>query len=106
MLNRRRFFNRVSAGLGATAAALGGHPYHRIFIRPLFRTPPRLWRQVGEIDKFKVNEISEVFDDSPAWAGLTSKTAAWLYCRSNDRFVAYSVNCSSSRVSRQVGRRA
>ena len=96
-LSRRRFFNRLSAGLGAFAAALVGVPIIGFLFAPLFRDSPRFWRQVGAIDKFKVNEIAEVTFEDPSslpWAGLTSKTAAWLYRRSNVEFVAYSVNCS------------
>lgn len=96
-LDRRRFFKRLSAGLGAFAAALVGIPVIGFLFAPLFRNPPLVWRQVGAIDKFKVNEISEVTFDDPSslpWAGLTSKTAAWLYRRSSEEFVVYSVNCS------------
>lgn len=95
--NRRKFFTRISLALGSFAAVLVGVPIVGFLFAPLFRDPPRLWRQVGAVDGFKVSEISEVtFDDTSSlpWAGLTSKTAAWLHRRSEEEFVAYSVNCS------------
>lgn len=96
-LHRRRFLNKLSIALGGFAAALIGFPIVGFLVAPLFKKPPRLWRSVGAVDSFKINEITEVsFDDTSAvpWAGLTSKTAAWLYRQGTQQFVAYSVNCS------------
>lgn len=96
-LNRRKFFTWISLASGSLAALLVGVPIIGFLFAPLFRNPPRLWRQVGAVKDFKVNEISEVtFEDTSSlpWAGLTSKTAAWLHRRNNEEFVAYSVNCS------------
>jgi menaquinol-cytochrome c reductase iron-sulfur subunit len=96
-MRRRRFLSWLSGGLAAFAAMLVGIPIIGFLFAPLFRDAPRLWRPVGKIDAFKVNEISEVtFEDTSSlpWAGLTGKTAAWLYRRSDAEFVAYSVNCS------------
>ena len=95
--DRRRFLNRLSIALGGLASALVGVPIVGFLIAPLFRQPPRIWRPVGPIDNFKLNEITEVsFEDTSAlpWAGLTSKTAAWLYRQGTEEFVAYSANCS------------
>ncbi|MGA7292846.1 MAG: Rieske (2Fe-2S) protein [Terriglobales bacterium] len=66
-------------------------------ISPLLRQVPRVWRQVGALGDFKEGDVVEVtFEDSSAlpWAGLTEKTAAWLYRKGGENFVAYSVNCS------------
>jgi menaquinol-cytochrome c reductase iron-sulfur subunit len=93
----RRFFNKFSLALVGFASLLVGIPVIGFLVDPLFRTAPRLWRQVGAVDDFKIGDISEVsFDDTSAlpWAGLTSKTAAWLYRQGEQEFVAYSANCS------------
>lgn len=93
----RRFFNKLSLALVGLASLLVGVPIVGFLVDPLFRPAPRLWRQVGAVDNFKLGDISEVtFDDTSAlpWAGLTSKTAAWLYRQSEQEFVAYSANCS------------
>jgi len=95
--DRRRFLNWLSLALGGFASTLLGVPIVGFLIAPLFRQPPRLWRQVGAVEDFKVNEITEVsFDDTSAlpWAGLSGKTAAWLYRQGPQDFVAYSANCS------------
>jgi menaquinol-cytochrome c reductase iron-sulfur subunit len=96
-MGRRRFFNRVSVALSGLMAALVGVPIVGFLVAPLFRDPPRVWRPVGPVQKFNIDEIAEVsFDDTSAlpWAGLTSKTAAWLYRQGPQQFVAYSANCS------------
>ena len=93
----RRFFNKLSLALVGFASLLVGVPVIGFLVDPLFRPVPRLWRQVGAVDDFKVGDISEVsFEDTSAfpWAGLTSKTAAWLYRQGEQEFVAYSANCS------------
>ena len=93
----RRFFNKLSLVLLGFASLLVGIPVIGFLVDPLFRPAPRLWRQVGAVDDFKVGDIMEVtFDDTSAlpWAGLTSKTAAWLYRQGEQEFVAYSANCS------------
>ncbi len=96
-IDRRRFLNRVSLGLSAFVAFLLGVPIVGFLIGPLFRRAPRVWRAVGAVDDFKIDEITEVsFEDDSAlaWAGLTDKTAAWLNRAGENKFVAYSANCS------------
>jgi menaquinol-cytochrome c reductase iron-sulfur subunit len=95
--DRRRFLNRISLALSGFAAVLVGVPIVGFLIAPLLREVPRIWRPVGAASDFKEGDIVEVsFDDSSAlpWAGLTQKTAAWLYRQKGDDFVAYSANCS------------
>jgi menaquinol-cytochrome c reductase iron-sulfur subunit len=94
---RRRVLARLSMALGAASAALLGVPIVGFIVAPLFRKPKSSWRDVGATDTFKVGEtVSVVFEDaSPLpWAGVTSKTAAWLRRETEDRFVAFSVNCA------------
>jgi menaquinol-cytochrome c reductase iron-sulfur subunit len=93
----RRFFTKLSLALVGFATFLVGIPVVGFLIDPLFRPAPRLWRQVGAVDDFKIGDVSEVsFEDTSAlpWAGLTNKTAAWLYRQGEQEFVAYSVNCA------------
>jgi menaquinol-cytochrome c reductase iron-sulfur subunit len=94
---RRRFLNKLSLALSGFVASLVGFPIIGFMLAPLFRQPPRLWRAVGQIDNFKINDVTEVsFEDTSTlpWAGLSSKTAAWLYRQGANEFVAYSANCS------------
>ena len=96
-LDRRRFLNRLSLALSGLAGVLVGIPIIGFLISPLLREVPRIWRPVGALNDFKEGDIVEVtFEDSSSlpWAGLTQKTAAWLYRETSDNFVAYSVNCS------------
>ncbi|MGH9742716.1 MAG: hypothetical protein ACRD51_10230 [Candidatus Acidiferrum sp.] len=70
-MNRRRFLSRVSLALSGFLSLLLGVPIVGFLIAPLFRRPPRLWRPVGAVDNFKIDEITEVsFEDTSAlpWA--------------------------------------
>ncbi len=94
---RRRLLTRVSVALGAASAAILGVPILGFIVAPLFRKVTPTWRAVGDRDQFAVGETVSVtfIDASPLpWAGVTSKTAAWLRRENADEFVAFSVNCA------------
>jgi menaquinol-cytochrome c reductase iron-sulfur subunit len=97
MLQRRRFLSRLSMGLSAAVAAVLAIPVVGFLVSPLTRKPPRQWRVVGPVDRFKVGEIVNVhFEDaSPLpWAGVTARTAAWLRRDTAANFTAFSVHCT------------
>lgn len=96
-LCRRTFLARLSIGLGALCAAALTLPGIGFVLAPLFKRTEELWRTVGKPDDFKIGETVAVsfLDSSPLeWAGITSKTAAWLRRLNDDSFVAFAVNCT------------
>jgi menaquinol-cytochrome c reductase iron-sulfur subunit len=96
-VTRRRFLARLSIGVGSLAAAALALPGVGFVLAPLVRKVPEIWRTVGRKDEFAVGHtVSVTFrDPSPLpWAGVTAQTAAWLRRESDDRFVAFSVNCT------------
>jgi menaquinol-cytochrome c reductase iron-sulfur subunit len=97
VVDRRRFLARVSVGLGACMGAGIAAPMAGFVVAPLFRKVPHEWRKVGAASDFVVDHTVGVTfaDASPLpWAGVTAKTAAWLRRVSDDKFVAFSVNCA------------
>lgn len=93
--DRRRFLSRMSLTLGAVAALAIGIP-SLWFVLGL-RKAPRKWRAVGTLNDFQVGSTVLVAfrDPSPLpWAGVTAKTAAWLRRVDQQRFIAFSVNCT------------
>src|SRR5437868_4939178 len=96
-LTRRQFLNKISIALSAVIAAIVGAPVIAFLVSPLLRKAPQEWRPVGAVSQFKVGETVEVKfpDASPLpWSGVVAQTAAWLRRESEDKFIAYSVNCS------------
>jgi len=94
---RRQLLGRMSIGIGAVCGAAISAPGIGFVVAPLFRSIPREWRPVGKVERFKVGEtVSVVFEDaSPLpWAGVTSRTAAWLRRVADEEFIAFSVNCA------------
>ncbi|MGI8587973.1 MAG: ubiquinol-cytochrome c reductase iron-sulfur subunit [Chloroflexia bacterium] len=96
-LSRRQFLSWMSIALGGLGATVVGIPFVGFLLGPLLKRPAQVWRQVGEVGKFKVGETVEVAfqDPSPqAWAGVSAQTAAWLRRESETGFQAFAVNCT------------
>ncbi len=95
--SRRQFLERFSVLLGGVTTVSLAVPVLGFIFAPLFRRAPSAWRLVGKVDQFKVGEtVAVTFQDaSPLpWAGVTANTAAWLRRKSEDEFVAFSINCT------------
>jgi menaquinol-cytochrome c reductase iron-sulfur subunit len=94
---RRKFLTWVSISLGGLSAACVGVPVVSFLLAPFTAKEEKYWRSVGPVDKFKVGTTSEVHfanAQSTPWAGNFAETAAWLQRRSEQEFVAYSINCT------------
>jgi menaquinol-cytochrome c reductase iron-sulfur subunit len=94
---RRQLLGQMSIGLGAVCGAAISVPGLGFVAAPLFSAEPREWKAVGKVESFKIGEtVNVVFTDaSPLpWAGVTSRTSAWLRRVGEDKFVAFSVNCA------------
>lgn len=94
---RRRFLARLSLALSGAIGAVATVPVIGFLLSPLARRAPRVWRPVGEVDRFKVGEtVNVVFEDaSPLpWAGVTARSAAWLRRDDAERFTAFTVHCT------------
>jgi menaquinol-cytochrome c reductase iron-sulfur subunit len=96
-ISRRRFFLRLSVGVGACTAVGLATPLAGFVLAPLTQRTPEEWRTVGKVDDFKIGETTDVRyeDASPLpWAGVTARTAAWLRRESEDTFIAFSIHCT------------
>jgi menaquinol-cytochrome c reductase iron-sulfur subunit len=96
-LTRRKFFERISIVLFGFGSLLLLVPMVGFVVAPLFKRSPEVWRKVGAKDDFKIGATTEVvFEDAAAlpWAGVASKTAAWLRRVDEETFIAFSVNCT------------
>jgi menaquinol-cytochrome c reductase iron-sulfur subunit len=96
-ITRRKFFARLSLGLGGLCAAILGVPLVGFVVAPLFRKVKDVWIPVGKVGEFAIGQTINVpFPDSSPlpWAGITAKSAAWLRRDSADGFTAFSVHCT------------
>jgi menaquinol-cytochrome c reductase iron-sulfur subunit len=94
---RRQLLAKMAVGVGVACGATISVPGLGFVIAPLFRDAPREWRPVGKVERFRVGEtVNVVFvDASPLpWAGVTSRTSAWLRRVDETAFIAFSVNCA------------
>ena len=96
-LTRRSFFARLCITLGGVCAAILGVPLVGFVIAPLFSRAKESWVSVGKVDDFKIGRTVNIPfpDPSPLpWAGITAKGAAWLRRETENKFIAFSVNCT------------
>ncbi len=94
---RRQLLGQMSVALGVAGGVALGIPMVGFIVAPLFRDAKHAWVKVGKVDQFEIGQtINVVFTDpSPLpWAGVTSRTGAWLRRVSETEFVAFSVNCA------------
>ncbi len=95
---RRQFFMHVSIALGSIAAVLVGIPIVGSILAPIIKKPKPEWRVVGAVDGFKAGggyvKVDYVNTSPLPWAGVTAQSAAWLRRESEDKFIAFSVNCA------------
>lgn len=93
---RRRFFRHVAVSIGALAGAAVAVPWLAIFLTPVQRRDPEVWRVVGRVDDFAPGETVKVtyVDPEPLpWAGFAGRSAAWVR-RDDDRFTAFTTYCT------------
>ena len=96
-MTRRRFFEKVSIVLGGLCAAILGVPLVGFVIAPLFRKAPVKWLAIGQVDDFQIGKTVNVTLTDPSslpWAGVTSRSAAWLRRIDEEQFIAFSVHCT------------
>lgn len=96
-VSRRRFMAGLGVVLGAAMAAAVGVPVVGVLIAPLVQHTPEVWRAVGAVDQFAVGQTVAVQFEDPSplpWSGVTARTAAWLRRVSDQKFIAFSVNCT------------
>jgi menaquinol-cytochrome c reductase iron-sulfur subunit len=97
VVSRRKFLNRISLALSGVAAAVVSIPIIAYLLSPLLQPPPEDWRDLGEVESFRVGETVEVAFDEPSslpWAGQTARTALWLRRTAEREFVAFGLNCT------------
>jgi len=96
-VSRRRFLNKLCISLGGLCTTILGIPLVGFVVAPLFRKPREPWISVGKVDDFKIGATVSVpySDASPLpWAGVTSRSAAWLRRDGGTEFTAFSVHCT------------
>jgi menaquinol-cytochrome c reductase iron-sulfur subunit len=96
-LTRRQFFARLSVALFGFGSLILLVPMVGFIVAPLFKRRPEVWRKVGAVDDFKAGTTTAVvFEDAAAlpWAGVASRTGAWLRRVDQATFIAFSLNCT------------
>lgn len=96
-IDRRKFLVRLSLLAGIIPAAVVSVPIISALLGPLLQRQRQEWRKVASLAEIAVGEtklITYVNADPLPWAGVTAKSAAWLRRESEDKFIAFSANCS------------
>jgi menaquinol-cytochrome c reductase iron-sulfur subunit len=96
-ISRRGFLEKLCIALSGVCTAILGVPIVGFIVAPLFRKTPKEWVSVGKVEEFQIGKTVNVTIVDPSslpWAGISAKSAAWLRRESEDKFIAFSVNCT------------
>jgi menaquinol-cytochrome c reductase iron-sulfur subunit len=105
---RRQLLGKMSLAIGLCGGAAISVPGIAFIVAPIFRKSPQEWKPVSKVeadgnatpalatDFVEGMTVNVVFiDASPLpWAGVTSKSSAWLRRVKDEEFIAFSVNCA------------
>ncbi|HEV3260001.1 MAG TPA: Rieske 2Fe-2S domain-containing protein [Gemmataceae bacterium] len=99
-LGRRTFFQWLTYGLSAAAAAVLGAPLAGYFLG--IRKRDVHWVSVDAVNRFPVNETRLKTFDNPlgqAWDGMTALTGVYVRnlgadAHGKDQFLVFAVNCA------------
>ena len=94
-LNRRSFLSRLSIVLSSIGAAIVAIPSVGFLLG--LRRPTEIWRSVGSLNNFQIGTTAQVSFEDPSplpWSGVTAQTSAWLRRVSEEKFIAFSVDCT------------
>jgi len=96
-IGRTEFITRLSLSIAAISAAVMAVPVIAALVAPLLERNRTFWRTVGHIDDFPVGTTKLVnFDNADAeqYAGMLTRSAAWLRHNEDQTFTAFAVNCT------------
>ena len=94
-LNRRSFLSRLSIVLSSIGAAIVAIPNVGFLLG--LRRPTEIWRNVGSLNNFQIGATTQVSFEDPSplpWSGVTAQTCAWVRRVDEEKFVAFSVDCT------------
>jgi|SRR6185437_2618856 len=96
-MTRKEFMTRVSLSIAAISAVVMAVPCVAALVAPLLESNPSSWRTVGRLEDFPVGSTRLVnFENADAepYAGMLTKSAAWLRRVDQEKFTAFAVNCT------------
>jgi menaquinol-cytochrome c reductase iron-sulfur subunit len=97
LMERRSFIMRCTATFAALAGLALAVPGLGFFLAPFLRKKENTWQPVGKVSEFVPGTTNQVTFSDPSplpWAGVITKTAAWLRRNPDGQFVAFSTNCT------------
>ena len=95
--NRRGFLTKLIFGSGAFVATVLGFPLVTAMLDPVTRKREKVWRQVGALEDFLMDETKMVsfMNASPyKWSSKISHSATYIRREENNKLTAFSVNCA------------
>lgn len=94
---RRSFIIKFLMLLSGITAIIISIPVVGAFFEPILRKRAGAWRDVGAVKDYKIGATVLVrFPNAMSfpWMGEVAKTGSWLRRVSEDKFIAFAVNCT------------
>lgn len=96
-INRKKFLMKLSLGFAGLSAVVVAIPVISALLAPLLEKNEEQWRQVGMVNDFlpgSTNLVTFENADPKPYAGITSKSSAWLRRDDKNVFTAFAANCT------------
>jgi menaquinol-cytochrome c reductase iron-sulfur subunit len=96
-MERRRLLKVLLTSGGALAAAIVGVPALVLALSPVLRRPPgEVWRPVGSLDQFPLDEVRAAVVEIPRadWARTPDVKAVYVWRTGPGEAVVFSRNCT------------
>ena len=96
-VSRQEFLKALGFGMSGLIGLLIAIPGLGFAFNYFFEPKREAWVKIGPVDKYKNGETVNVVFDNPrslAWDGIGARNSAWLRRVSDDKFVAFAINCT------------
>ncbi|WP_188464483.1 QcrA and Rieske domain-containing protein [Bizionia arctica] len=96
-VDRRGFLTKITIAIGGFIGTVLAFPLITSMLDPVTRKKSVNWREIGDVNEFKENEIKMVSFENASpyeWSGKIAYSAAYIRREENNKFTAFSVNCA------------
>ncbi len=97
LLDRKSFLTKITVWAGSFIGVVLTFPLVTAMLDPVMRKKENVWRAVGSVSEFDVENFKLVnFENASPyqWSKKIAKSSAYIRKREDGTFIAFSINCA------------